>query len=881
MQIPTDFQPHVSYIQRKRAFDELSNQYLIKQRGFSTNWRDRLPVIYSRNWMRNEISKLIQFAVNPINNEKIATVLEWKLFVSADSKEAYMNVETLNQRVAAELDDDAISFADAYYGVQPSVAHELPRLPESIPTIADTDMLYNVTISGDGNYVPQQHAHNFEIDMTMGKPLQPKDFSDFFSECQSQKLDIKVNLAHDISNKRRKMESGCDVSIQHKDVIIIDDDDEEDIQDRTVFSQEGGDDLERHGMTDKTNHNPMEIDIGANDNMHAFISQVPITIDVEEKEDRNGFNQEKIDADQVNELIIKKIDADQVNDAVISKVPIPIDVEQKEDKIGFNQEGTDADQVNDDVSLIDMFTHDQITEHITSLKKQSVQSTTEVDNDTCNLCGMNELPFSPVQIFCSSCGKCINRNVNYFGKKGEEFDPVCCFCSDCYKMSKGGHITFNGTSVSKTLLEKKTNDEVINEPWVECSKCNKWQHQICALYNKDLDCNSVYTCPLCLLKEIENGKQIPLKEIWTDFGAKDLPKTVLSDHLEKRLFERLMQEREERQKIEGNENFDEVKVTESLTVREVISVDKQLTVKKQFQDITPEENYPAEFSYRSRVILLFQKIEGADVCIFAMYVQEYGSECGNPNQRCVYISYLDSVNHFTPRRQTTSGEALRTLVYHEILIGYLDFCKKRGFTTCYIHACAPKIKGDDYILNCHPKTQKTPKDDKLRNWYISMLTKATKENVVVGLTNMYDHFFVSTETRYSKVTTARMPYFDGDCWSGAAMDQAVIIEKECGSDYGNALKKVLKSRSLKAMGYVNPPKAKAKDILVMQKVLVDDIPFNTKENDIILENALFENRSNFLSFCQKNHFQFDTLRHAKYSSMMILYHLKSNVLSTV
>jgi hypothetical protein len=66
------------------------------------------------------------------------------------------------------------------------------------------------------------------------------------------------------------MESDCDVSFHNKDVIIIDDDDddddddEEDIEGRTILEEKV---LEIHGMAD--NNNAMEIDIGANDNMHS------------------------------------------------------------------------------------------------------------------------------------------------------------------------------------------------------------------------------------------------------------------------------------------------------------------------------------------------------------------------------------------------------------------------------------------------------------------------------------------------------------------------------------------------------------------------------------------------------------------------------------
>lgn len=64
------------------------------------------------------------------------------------------------------------------------------------------------------------------------------------------------------------------------------------------------------------------------------------------------------------------------------------------------------------------------------------------------------------------------------------------------------------------------------------------------------------TRPKCYIQEVERGECKPLPQSAV-LGAKDLAKTILSDHLEERLFRKLKQERQERARIHGK-GFDEV-----------------------------------------------------------------------------------------------------------------------------------------------------------------------------------------------------------------------------------------------------------------------------------------------------------------------------------
>ncbi|KAM3224549.1 hypothetical protein ACQJBY_057748 [Aegilops geniculata] len=567
-----------------------------------------------------------------------------------------------------------------------------------------------------------------------------------------------------------------------------------------------------------------------------------------------------------------------------------------------------------------------------------------INENACQLCKQEKLTFEPPPMYCFPCGARIRRNGPYYAY--DTRDTHHSVCIPCYNKSSGHTIEVEGQMFPKARFQRKRNDEETQECWVNCERCNCWQHQICALFNDiNYDVKQAYTCLYCYIEEVKRGLHVPSPQS-SVLGASDLPRTVLSDHIEERLFKRLKLERQARA-VQTGRSFDEVAGADGLVVRVVSSVDKKVGVKPRFLETFQEDNYPTEFPCKSKAVLLFQKIDGVEVCLFGMYVQEFGAECAFPNQRRVYLSYLDSVKYLRPGIKAPTGEALCTFVYHEILIGYLEYCKQRGFTSCYIWA-RPPLEGDN-IFYCNPKIQTTQTSDKIREWCLAMIRKATKEEIVVELTNLYDHFFITTGECKAKVTASRLPYFDGDYWPGAAEDMVNQLRQEEDDQKlqkkGNA-KKIIRKRALEAAGHTDLSGNASEDDMLMQKlgetiypmkedfimvhlqyscsycrsfmssgkrwachqcrsfyicdkcysaeqeleererhpsnsrethelhpVDIVGVPEETQDGDGIIESKFFDTRHAFLGLCQENHYQFDTLRRARHSSMMVLYRL--------
>jgi hypothetical protein len=74
----------------------------------------------------------------------------------------------------------------------------------------------------------------------------------------------------------------------------------------------------------------------------------------------------------------------------------------------------------------------------------------------------------------------------------------------------------------------------------------------------------------------------------------------------------------------------------------------------------------------------------------------------------------------TPRRYTHAHTHTHTLTH--------THHTSHAYTLSRFASAA--LKGDDYILHCHPEEQKVPRADRLRDWYLGMLETAQRRGIV-------------------------------------------------------------------------------------------------------------------------------------------------------
>lgn len=299
------------------------------------------------------------------------------------------------------------------------------------------------------------------------------------------------------------------------------------------------------------------------------------------------------------------------------------------------------------------------------------------------------------------------------------------------------------SQIKKDQFKEMKNDHLELEPFVCCLDCGRKLHQICVLYLESIWPNG-FVCDNCLKKKSEKRKE-------NRFSAKRLQPTKLSIYIETRV-----------------NNFLKKKEAGAgeVHIRVVSSSDKLVEVKPGMRSRFVESgDLQAEFPYRAKALFAFEEMDGVDVCFFGMHVQEYGSDCASPNTRRVYIAYLDSVHFFKPRQY-------RTAVYHEILLGYMDYVKQLGYTMAHIWACPPS-EGDDYIFHCHPPDQKIPKPKRLQEWYKKMLDKGMIERTI------QDYKDILKQAMEDKLTSAaELPYFEGDFWPNVLEESIKELDQE-------------------------------------------------------------------------------------------------------
>eukprot|EP00054_Salpingoeca_dolichothecata_P028111 m.210847 g.210847 ORF g.210847 m.210847 type:complete len:1191 (-) comp26132_c3_seq4:103-3675(-) len=440
--------------------------------------------------------------------------------------------------------------------------------------------------------------------------------------------------------------------------------------------------------------------------------------------------------------------------------------------------------------------------------------------------------------------KGVERDPTNKGGPAAQLNPLFV-CERCFLHAGGPSILvkINGEPkrVKKQLFEQKENVATELEPTTNCSVCDRRYHCICVTYYPM--CGTPFVCEHCAAD--------PKFKI-DGFSPSELRHTELSKYLEKQIHLKLASERPKPAPV---------------YVRVLSAQRKKVGLRENLIKYYEKEKIPyaREMPYTAKAIFLFQHKEGQKpLCFFGFHVQEFAHDSPEPNQGRVYLSYLDSVHFFQPKR-------LRTVVYHEVLTAYLSWLRHLGYTAMHIWACPP-TSGHDYIFNCHPMEQTLPDASRLQDWYRTMLISAKARGVIHEWYNILEY---ADLINFSSV--GQIPYFDGDFWPGTIEDTLkTLLADKTGTPKSRRRSKrpKLASGQIDLKEQLRTVMDKNSDgffVVMLRAELVIARPI--VDPDPLMECEIMSDRESFLCVAQENHLEFSALRHAYYSTVALLHRL--------
>ncbi|CAL2038783.1 unnamed protein product [Caenorhabditis brenneri] len=382
--------------------------------------------------------------------------------------------------------------------------------------------------------------------------------------------------------------------------------------------------------------------------------------------------------------------------------------------------------------------------------------------------------------------------------------------------------TFGYCCGQKRLVKFEGYVEPFPEPEIRCRRCWKEFHVQCVQWNSIVDGPaSDFVCRGCSPR--------PRRSI----NMEKLQKTPSSIFIENGINEFL----------ETLENVSEVPGKMSCRLFVCLRSEEMSDHEKQrFSGIyNLMDKVPRTF----KVYGVTQEDEGQDVLVFLMAVNEYSRGVGVPKHKegIVSFEFIDTVKYLKPPQKSRE-------INQKLLRLYLQNAQQRGFTKARIHASAPGSKEYDFMFNNRPQFKKNLNQKGLFDWYKENMEKLVVDMERDGVQMTYQHVFDPSHHRSVKTICEELYMAEGFWPVFLERNQKMRIK-----EFKEKVEQESRSRD-DCQFYI-----RFEDLKEVQTVAEED-PF--------IASTIAASRFAWMHVQRENTWLFDTLRHAKFSTMMLL-----------